>query len=93
MITLSLPMSMKMFDGVPIDEACKRLEDAGADVVGLNCGRGPATMIEPLKVIQKACKVNWIRNEILYLIFDHVGKSNIFDLSSYHKYDSKNLFE
>ncbi|XP_022301961.1 betaine--homocysteine S-methyltransferase 1-like isoform X1 [Crassostrea virginica] len=55
-ITLSLPMSMKMFDGVPIDEACKRLEDAGADVVGLNCGRGPTTMIEPLKVIQKACK-------------------------------------
>ena len=28
-------------DGLRFGEACKRLEDAGADVVGLNCGRGP----------------------------------------------------
>ena len=27
-----------------MEEARRRLQDAGADVVGLNCSRGPATM-------------------------------------------------
>ena len=31
------------------DEACRRLEAAGADVVGLNCSRGPATMLPLLE--------------------------------------------
>lgn len=57
-ITLSMKSrNDKTTDGVPIGEACKRLEDDGAAVVGLNCGRGPATMIEPLKQIRQACKV------------------------------------
>lgn len=56
-VTMSLPMTLNMHDGIPVDEACRRLEEAGADVVGLNCGRGPETMVEPLKIIRKACKV------------------------------------
>lgn len=36
-----------LHDGVDAATACKRLDDAGADVVGLNCSRGPATM-QPL---------------------------------------------
>ena len=32
-------------DGHDFDEACRRLEDRGADVVGLNCTRGPQTML------------------------------------------------
>jgi len=32
-------------DGLPIAEACKRLEENGAAVVGLNCTRGPGTML------------------------------------------------
>ena len=35
-------------------EACRRLEDAGADVVGLNCSRGPATMLPLLERIRAA---------------------------------------
>jgi betaine-homocysteine S-methyltransferase len=35
-------------------EACKRLEAAGADVVGLNCHRGPRTMLPLLKEIRAA---------------------------------------
>ena len=31
--------------GLDAAEACRRLEEAGADVVGLNCSRGPATML------------------------------------------------
>lgn len=33
--------------------ACKMLEDNGADVVGLNCGRGPNTMYGFLRSIRK----------------------------------------
>jgi len=41
-------------DGYELDEACKRAEDAGADVVGLNCSRGPATMMPLLERVRAA---------------------------------------
>ena len=41
-------------DGVEFDEASKRLEDAGADVVGLNCSRGPGTMLPILERVRAA---------------------------------------
>jgi betaine-homocysteine S-methyltransferase len=41
-------------DGVAVAESMRRLELAGADVVGLNCARGPATMLPLLKEIRKA---------------------------------------
>jgi len=41
-------------EDVPLDEACRRLEDAGADVVGLNCARGPETMLPLLERIRAA---------------------------------------
>lgn len=44
-------------DGLTFPEACRRLEEAGADVVGLNCGRGPKTMMPLMKEIRKVCKV------------------------------------
>ena len=34
-----------MTDGADIVETCQKLEQAGADVVGLNCFRGPQTMM------------------------------------------------
>ena len=37
-------------------ETCKRLEAAGADVVGLNCHRGPKTMLPLLKEIRETVK-------------------------------------
>jgi betaine-homocysteine S-methyltransferase len=40
-ITLSVPREGQMRDGGTVADACKRLEQAGADVVGLNCARGP----------------------------------------------------
>lgn len=42
---------------ITFPEAMKLLEDAGADVVGLNCSRGPKTMLPLLKEIRKVCKV------------------------------------
>jgi betaine-homocysteine S-methyltransferase len=37
-------------------DAAQRLEQAGADVVGLNCTRGPRTMMPILKQVRKAVK-------------------------------------
>jgi betaine-homocysteine S-methyltransferase len=41
-------------DGYAFDDACRRLEAAGADVVGLNCSRGPRTMLPLLERIRAA---------------------------------------
>jgi betaine-homocysteine S-methyltransferase len=41
-------------DGFSFEEACKRVEDAGADVVGLNCSRGPETMLPLLERVRGA---------------------------------------
>ena len=43
-------------EGLSPAEACQRLEAAGADVVGLNCHRGPRTMMPLLKQIRQAVK-------------------------------------
>ena len=41
-------------DDYTVPDACRRLRDAGADVVGLNCIRGPWTMLPVLEEIAKA---------------------------------------
>jgi methionine synthase I (cobalamin-dependent) len=40
-------------DDYAVPEACQRLKDAGADVVGVNCIRGPWTMLPLLEDISK----------------------------------------
>jgi betaine-homocysteine S-methyltransferase len=51
-ITFS-PTTEKTCDGHSWADACKILSDHGADVVGLNCGRGPATMFSILEDIRQ----------------------------------------
>jgi len=46
--------SDRTIDGYAFAEACKRLEDRGADVVGLNCSRGPQTMLPIIDRIRAA---------------------------------------
>jgi len=53
-ITFALHTNGTTREGIDPAEACKRLEDAGADVVGLNCTRGPRTMLPVVKRIRKA---------------------------------------
>jgi methionine synthase I (cobalamin-dependent) len=55
-ITVSIHREEQLRDGWSAAEACKRLEDAGAEVVGLNCHRGPATMMPLIREIRKAVK-------------------------------------
>lgn len=50
-VTLA-PFHEKTADGHTWAEACRILEEKGADVVGLNCGRGPATMLPLLREIR-----------------------------------------
>jgi methionine synthase I (cobalamin-dependent) len=56
-VTLTAHKDPQMRDGVSPAEACRRLEAAGADVVGLNCSRGPATMLPLLEEIREAVSV------------------------------------
>jgi betaine-homocysteine S-methyltransferase len=45
MVTLATSRPGKTWDGYGYVEACQMLADHGATVVGLNCDRGPATML------------------------------------------------
>ena len=57
-ITLACYFFDKTTDDVPYPQALRELEELGADVVGLNCGRGPATILPLLKECRKVCKVS-----------------------------------
>lgn len=52
-VTLAPQRHRYLFDGVDIVEACERLSSRGADVVGLNCMRGPATMMPLIHEIRQ----------------------------------------
>jgi betaine-homocysteine S-methyltransferase len=53
-VTLAIHRAPETREGWSPAEACKRLEDAGADVVGLNCIRGPRTMLPLLADVRRA---------------------------------------
>ena len=56
-ITLAVHRAPETRERWSVAEACKRLADAGADVVGLNCIRGPRTMLPLLREIVPAVDV------------------------------------
>ena len=53
-ITLAIHKQPETRDGLSPAEACRVLEQAGADVVGLNCIRGPRTMLPLLEEVRAA---------------------------------------
>lgn len=55
-VTITAYIPDTTLDDVPIPEACRRLEEAGATVVGINCSRGPNTMIPLIREIRKVCE-------------------------------------
>ena len=57
MVTLTANIPDITLDDIPFPEACRRLEEAGAAVVGINCSRGPATILPLLRDVRKAIKV------------------------------------
>jgi len=56
-ITLAIHKLGKLRDDVSVIEACKKLEENGAAVVGFNCARGPDTMLPLLRELRKAVKI------------------------------------
>jgi betaine-homocysteine S-methyltransferase len=57
MVTLASVQPTTTYDGYDYVEACKTLADHGAAVVGLNCSRGPATMLPLLEKIRAAVDI------------------------------------
>jgi len=55
-VTLALYSIDQTTDDVGAGEALRALEEAGADVVGFNCARGPATMLPLLRDARNICK-------------------------------------
>ena len=55
-ITFAIHQHAVTREGWAIDETCAKLEDAGADVVGLNCIRGPETTMPLLRDIRARVK-------------------------------------
>jgi betaine-homocysteine S-methyltransferase len=53
-VTLAIQRDGTTFEGWTPAEVCRRIEAAGADVVGLNCFRGPETMLPLLREIRGA---------------------------------------
>ncbi len=51
-VTFAVHLEGNLRDGVSVEDGCKRLEQAGADVVGMNCTRGPYTMMPILERIR-----------------------------------------
>jgi betaine-homocysteine S-methyltransferase len=56
-ITLAMHQADVTRENWSVADACKRIEDAGADVVGLNCIRGPATLLPLLRQVRAAVKI------------------------------------
>ncbi|HEX8102945.1 MAG TPA: homocysteine S-methyltransferase family protein [Solirubrobacteraceae bacterium] len=56
-VTLAVHQDATTREGWSPAEACRRLADAGADVVGLNCIRGPQTMLPLLADVRAAVDV------------------------------------
>jgi betaine-homocysteine S-methyltransferase len=55
-ITLAVHRAPETREGWAPEDACKRIEDAGAAVVGLNCIRGPRTMLPLIERVRAACE-------------------------------------
>ena len=74
------PMAVnEMADGVGIVETCQRLEQGGADVVGMNCFRGPETMLPWLREIRAAVSCHVAALPIPYRTTD--AEPTFFNLS------------
>ncbi|CAG2229438.1 BHMT [Mytilus edulis] len=55
-VTMIAHAEDKTVDGLAFGEAMNKLYAAGADIVGLNCGRGPTTMLSLIRDIRKTYK-------------------------------------
>jgi betaine-homocysteine S-methyltransferase len=57
MVTFASVQPSETYDGYDYVDACRILADRGATIVGLNCSRGPETMLPLLEVIRGAVDI------------------------------------
>ncbi len=81
-ITLAMHQEDVTREGWGVADACKRIVDAGADVVGLNCIRGPETMLPLLKQICDAVKMHVAALPVPYRT--HQGEPSFQSLRDSH---------
>jgi len=70
-ITLAMHKADVTREDWSVADACKRLADAGADVVGLNCIRGPATMMPLLRKIRSVVTTHMAALPVPYRTSEH----------------------
>ena len=68
----AIPRGEKTRDGYSVVDACKIIEDLGADVVGLNCYRGPDMTMKHLKDIRKNVSCHVAGLPVPYLSLIHI---------------------
>ena len=73
-----------MRDGRSIVETCKELEQLGADVVGMNCFRGPNTMVPYLREIREEVKCHVGALPIPYRTTNKIQHSLIYQIKMMH---------
>lgn len=71
MVTLASVQPEKTRDGYDYVEACKILADHGADIVGLNCDRGPATMLPIIEQVRAAVSCYVAAQPVPYKTHSH----------------------
>ena len=69
-ITLAMHQADVTRENWTIADACKRIADAGADVVGLNCIRGPATMMPLLREARNVVRTHMAALPVPYRTSD-----------------------
>ncbi len=69
-VTFALHQDTVFRDGVEIVEAAKRLEQGGVDVVGLNCARGPQTILPEAARIRQAVSCHVAALPVAYRTHD-----------------------
>jgi hypothetical protein len=70
-VNLAIDADGLLRDGYTPEESCRRLADLGADVVGLNCYQGPATMLPILKKITENVKGHVAALPVAYRTTEH----------------------
>jgi betaine-homocysteine S-methyltransferase len=89
-ITLAMHQENVTREKWSVADTCKRLADAGADVVGLNCIRGPATMMPLLREIRKTMKTHMAALPVPYRTTpDQPSFQSLRDEHYHHDHGSK----
>jgi betaine-homocysteine S-methyltransferase len=81
-VTIAPMAENRMMDGIEIVDTCKELEARGADVVGMNCFRGPATMLPWLKEIRKAVSCHVAALPVPYGLRNRNRRSSICPITA-----------